>query len=204
MVILALCFALCVGCGEDEAEEQAAGPEGLSDTVNVLVMNRSAGSRVCEGLPEDYKIEKVSDPADFKSKLKSGSFDIAISPSVVAAQAYGEGGKNITCISPTTLGGVYVYGNGISGWGFTPKIFKQVEPIFAQYLKKNYDTDPMTCEHVIPTAIGELIKEKVCTVKVLSSTDHWFGVTYKEDKPEVEQRVQKMKDDGIYPDVLWE
>ena len=89
-------------------------------------------------------------------------------------------------------------------WGFTPKIFKQVEPIFAQYLKKNYDTDPMTCEHVIPTAIGELIKEKVCTVKVLSSTDHWFGVTYKEDKPEVEQRVQKMKDDGIYPDVLWE
>ena len=89
-------------------------------------------------------------------------------------------------------------------WGFTPKIFKQVEPIFAQYLKKNYDTDPMTCEHVIPTAIGELIKEKVCTVKVLSSTDHWFGVTYKEDKPEVEQRIQKMKDDGIYPDVLWE
>ncbi len=121
MVILALCFALFAGCGEDEAEEQAAGPDGLSDTVKVLVMNRSAGSKVCEGLPEDYKIEKVSDPADFKSKLKSGSFDIAISPTVVAAQAYGEGGRNITCISPTSLGGVYVYGNGVSGWGFTPK-----------------------------------------------------------------------------------
>jgi hypothetical protein len=89
-------------------------------------------------------------------------------------------------------------------WGFTPKIFKQVEPLFADYLKKNYNDNPMTCEYVIPTAIGELVKEKACNIKVLSSKDKWFGVTYKEDKPEVEERIQKMKDDGIYPDVLWE
>lgn len=119
--IIILCLALFVGCGEDEAQQEAASPEGLSDTVKVLVMNRSAGSKVCEGLPENYTIEKVSDPADFKARLKSGSFDIAISPTVVAAQVYGEGGRKITSISPTSLGGVYVYGNGVSGWGFTPK-----------------------------------------------------------------------------------
>ena len=89
-------------------------------------------------------------------------------------------------------------------WGFTPKIFKQVEPVFAEYLKENYEENPMTCEHVIPTAIGELVKDKVCTIKVLSSSDKWFGVTYKEDKPEVMERIQKMKDAGIYPNILWE
>lgn len=121
LVIMVLFFALLAACGGEEEEEQTKGPEGLSAPVKVLVMNRSAGSRVCEELPEDYKIEKVSDPADFKSKLKSGSFDIAIAPTVIAAQAYGEGGKKIAAISPTSLGGVYVYGNGVSGWGFTPK-----------------------------------------------------------------------------------
>lgn len=88
-------------------------------------------------------------------------------------------------------------------WGFTPKIFRQVEPLFRKYLDENYENSPMTCEYVIPTAIGELVSEGTCSVKILFSKDKWFGVTYKEDKPEVVERVQKMKDDGIYPDVLW-
>ena len=61
----------------------------------------------------------------------------------------------------------------------------------------------MKCEHVIPTAVGELVKENKCTVKMLSSHDRWFGVTYKEDKPLVVARIQEMKDLGVYPDVLW-
>ena len=61
----------------------------------------------------------------------------------------------------------------------------------------------MKCEHVIPTAIGTLVKENKCKVKMLSSKDEWFGVTYKEDKPSVVAKIQKMKDDGIYPFDLW-
>ena len=38
---------------------------------------------------------------------------------------------------------------------------------------------------------------------MLSSSDKWFGVTYKEDKPEVVARIQALKDNGTYPDVLW-
>ncbi|MBR4164260.1 MAG: nucleotidyltransferase [Solobacterium sp.] len=88
-------------------------------------------------------------------------------------------------------------------WGFTPKIFDDCEPIFASFLEKNIDKNPMKCEHVIPTAIGDLVKDKKCSVKVLASKDKWFGVTYREDKPGVVERIQKMKDDGIYPDQLW-
>ena len=39
---------------------------------------------------------------------------------------------------------------------------------------------------------------------VLSSHDHWFGVTYKEDKPTVVAKIQELKDNGTYPDILFD
>lgn len=89
-------------------------------------------------------------------------------------------------------------------WGFTPKIFSECQPIFENYLKQALPENPMKCEHVIPTAIGVLVKQGVCSVKVLSSKDQWFGVTYKEDKPMVMEKIAQMKEEGIYPDILWD
>lgn len=88
-------------------------------------------------------------------------------------------------------------------WGFTPAIFKDMEEIFAEFLQEHLEENPLKCEHVIPTAVGTLVAENKCSVKMLSSKDAWFGVTYKEDKPNVMQKIQEMKDAGIYPDQLW-
>ena len=88
-------------------------------------------------------------------------------------------------------------------WGFTPAIFKDMEEIFAKFLQEHLEENPLKCEHVIPTAVGTLVAEHKCSVKMLSSKDAWFGVTYKEDKPNVMQKIQEMKDAGIYPDQLW-
>ena len=49
-----------------------------------------------------------------------------------------------------------------------------------------------------------MVKDGIATVKVLSSKDKWFGVTYKEDKPFVVSSIQALKDKGIYPDKLWD
>ena len=62
----------------------------------------------------------------------------------------------------------------------------------------------MKCELVIPTTVGDLIKDEKCSVKVMASEDEWFGVTYREDKPYVVEKIQEMKDAGIYPDNLWD
>jgi len=88
-------------------------------------------------------------------------------------------------------------------WGFTPKIFEEFDPVFENFLKENLDKNPMKCEHVIPTAVGTLVSEGKINVRMLASTDKWFGVTYKEDKPDVVARIQELKDNGTYPDVLW-
>ena len=88
-------------------------------------------------------------------------------------------------------------------WGFTPKIFDEMEPLFKDFLAANIEKNPLKCEHVIPTGIGTLVSEGKIKVHMLSSSDKWFGVTYKEDKPEVVARIQALKDNGTYPDVLW-
>lgn len=88
-------------------------------------------------------------------------------------------------------------------WGFTPKIFEQCETIFNEFIRKGIAENPMKCEHVIPTAIGTLLERGECTVKVLTSHDRWFGVTYKEDKPYVMNCLKEYKEKELYPDDLW-
>jgi hypothetical protein len=88
-------------------------------------------------------------------------------------------------------------------WGFTPKIFEECEEIFTSFIGEALKENPMKCEHVIPTAVGDLVKDKKVKVKIMASTDKWFGVTYKEDRPDVVARIQKLIADGVYPAKLW-
>jgi dTDP-glucose pyrophosphorylase len=88
-------------------------------------------------------------------------------------------------------------------WGFTPKIFEYAAPMMGEFFEKDVPANPLKSECLLPNSVDEMIKSGKCTVKVLSSRDSWFGVTYKEDKPKVVANIQKMKDDGVYPDVLW-
>ena len=89
-------------------------------------------------------------------------------------------------------------------WGFTPNVFPLFEEVFVDFLDREYSKNPLLCEHVIPTAIGELLVKHDIKVKMLKSNSKWFGVTYKEDKPLVVENLQAYKDEGLYPFDLWE
>ena len=88
-------------------------------------------------------------------------------------------------------------------WGFTPSILQELKAGFPVFLEENLKKNPLKCEYFLPSVVGNLLTEKA-TVKVLKSTDKWFGVTYKEDKPVVVAAIRKMKEDGLYPEKLWE
>jgi choline kinase len=88
-------------------------------------------------------------------------------------------------------------------WGFTPKIFDLSEKQFTSYLQRELANNPLKCEHVIPTMIGETIKSKAFSIKVMPSENEWFGVTYHEDKPYVVSRFLEFKEKGYYPFDLW-
>ena len=86
-------------------------------------------------------------------------------------------------------------------WGFTPEYFKQTESMFIDFVKAN--SDNLKAEFYIPTAIDKLISSSAATVKVLRSSAKWFGVTYKEDKPLVIEKLAQLIKAGIYPAQLW-
>lgn len=88
-------------------------------------------------------------------------------------------------------------------WGFTPKIFEDCKTIFETFLKEQVSENPMKAEHVLPTAVGDLIKANACQVKVMASKEKWFGVTYQEDKPSVVANLALYKEQGLYPFDLW-
>ncbi len=89
-------------------------------------------------------------------------------------------------------------------WGFSASILTELKNRFSEFLDRNLSENPLKCEYFLPFVVDELLQEKKATVKVLKSEDKSYGVTYKEDKPMVMEAVQKMKDQGLYPQKLWE
>ena len=89
-------------------------------------------------------------------------------------------------------------------WGFSASILKELKDRFSKFLDENLESNPLKCEYFLPFVVDELLIEKKATVKVLKSMDKWYGVTYKEDKPVVVAAIQKLKDEGLYPQKLWE
>ncbi len=88
-------------------------------------------------------------------------------------------------------------------WGFTGSVLKELKDHFGVFLEENLDQNPLGCEYFLPSLVDTLLQEKKATVKVMQSVDQWYGVTYKEDKPVLMAALQKMKDEGLYPDNLW-
>ena len=89
----------------------------------------------------------------------------------------------------------------MNNWGFKPSIFEKLENKFIDFLKKHIDKPKS--EMYIPSVVFELIREKQTTAKVLEANSPWFGVTYKEDKPIVVEKIKKLIEQGVYPDKLW-
>ena len=88
-------------------------------------------------------------------------------------------------------------------WGFKKGLFDHLEKAMELFYKEGVKKDPMKAECLIPTEVDVIIKSGKATVEVLRSSDKWFGVTYKEDKPFVVDSIKKLKEAGEYPDVLW-
>ena len=89
-------------------------------------------------------------------------------------------------------------------WGFTASILKEIRDGFPAFLDEGLKSNPMKCEYFLPTVVSDLLKADKATAAVLKSTDKWYGVTYKEDKPVVVEAIRKLKESGLYPEKLWE
>ncbi|MDO4736451.1 MAG: nucleotidyltransferase, partial [Bacteroidia bacterium] len=86
-------------------------------------------------------------------------------------------------------------------WGFCPNVFKSSKELFVEFLNNNKEN--ITKEFYIPYIVNNGIEKKQSSVKVLSTPDKWFGVTYKEDRPIVVNKLKELSEAGVYPSPLF-
>ena len=86
-------------------------------------------------------------------------------------------------------------------FAFAPNFITHCENYFGEFLDKEINNPKG--EFFIPLVVDKVVKNKEATVKVIPTAAQWFGVTYKEDAPEVQASIDKLVADGEYPSSLW-
>lgn len=85
--------------------------------------------------------------------------------------------------------------------GFPPTVFRYFEKYLQEFLEKQ--AHDHKAEFFLPAVVNKLVQNKITQVKVLSTPEKWFGVTYPADKPVAEQTLRSLIAQGVYPENLW-
>ena len=148
---------------------------------NTLTENGSVKRGVCEVDNNNY-LKSITE-----SKIEKIGNEIVASPL--------DGSDSFTVNSDDTVSMNFLL--------FTPSIFSYIEDGFDDFFNKNKD-DLLTSEYLIPEVVSELVNEGKASMKVISTSANWHGVTYREDTPDVKESIKKLVDEGVYNYNLWD
>lgn len=87
--------------------------------------------------------------------------------------------------------------------GERPWFLGVLEDSFLRFFREEMPGNPLKAEYLLPTLIGSMLREGKCTLKALPTSDKWFGVTYKEDKPAVAKSFRELIAAGVYGEDLY-
>lgn len=87
-------------------------------------------------------------------------------------------------------------------WCFHPSIFEYSQELFDKFLDENISVPKS--EFFIPIVADQFINDGVGVIKVIPTSSQWFGVTYKEDAPDVQKSLNELVEQGEYPQKVWE
>ena len=88
-------------------------------------------------------------------------------------------------------------------WALQPEFMNTLEQGFCEFFQGAAQADPLKAEYLLPIYIGQLLREGKVTVQVLPTSEKWFGVTYREDKPAVMESFRKLIEGGVYTSPLF-
>ncbi len=88
-------------------------------------------------------------------------------------------------------------------WGLSAGFLDMLEELFPAFFENIIPGNPMKGEFLLPRSVDEMLKAGRLTVKILTSADRWYGVTYAADKPVVVAALADLTKAGKYPDGLW-
>ena len=150
---------------------------------NTLTENGSVARGVCE-IDNDGKLINVTERTQIVKRGEDAAFTE-------------DNGTTWTELSGKTT-------VSMNMWGFTEGFLEEIEKGFGPFLREGLQKNPLKCEYYLPMVVSRLLEEDKAEVAVLNTTEKWYGVTYREDKPMVEAAIRDMKSAGRYPKKLWE
>ena len=115
------------------------------------------------------------------------------------------GFKGNKVISQLENGEIELTGNesvSMNLFGFTPKAFEGFHAYWEDFVKNNVSSEK--AEALLPEAASLIVTKGWGSIKVFTSTEKWFGMTYPEDRAIVKSEIAKKIEQKYYPDKLWE
>ena len=85
---------------------------------------------------------------------------------------------------------------------FDTSVFSVTEKLFQLFLAENASNPK--AEFFIPIVADQFISLGTGKIKVITTASQWFGVTYKEDAPDVRKKLVALIEKGEYPGKLWD
>jgi len=148
---------------------------------NTLTENGSVARGVCE--QENGLLQGVTERT-------------SIIPEGDGAAFTEDGGETYTHIDKGTI-------VSMNFWGFKPSVVGKMEEYFVDFLKEILPGNPLKAEYYLPSIPNRILKEGIGSVRVLPTSEKWYGVTYRDDLPRVQAAIAAMKAEGKYPEELW-
>ena len=88
-------------------------------------------------------------------------------------------------------------------WAGYPDFLRYIDEGFARFLN-SLGEQAQKKEYLLPNIVAELLKRQKASVKVLSTSDKWIGITYKEDIEPAQAGFLQMIQKAVYPGQLWD
>lgn len=88
-------------------------------------------------------------------------------------------------------------------WAFRSGIRTAFAEQFEDFLKETVPANPLKAEYYLPYVPKKLILDRKATVRLLSTHEKWYGMTYREDIDKVRAAIRAMRENGLYPERLF-
>ena len=107
-----------------------------------------------------------------------------------------EDGQTYTRLSPETV-------VSMNMWAFPGGMMRHLREGFPTFLRERVPQNPLKAEYFLPSVVDARLRAGNASVRVYTTPDKWYGVTYREDRAEVVRALARMTEEGLYPNPLW-
>ena len=147
--------------------------------TNTLTENGTVSRGVCE-VDKDGMLQKVVERTKIRRAGEGAEFSE-------------DGGESWQSIDGRSIVSMNL-------WGFNTSMMDSLDKDMRRFFETDAVSNPLKCESFLPSFVQSLLNNGEAKVKVLTTNDKWFGVTYKEDKEKVVEAIRKLKSEGVYPE----